>query len=81
MNNITKLASLLFIGGVVTSSGIQKRVLVSTPNFGAWYRIEAKYQNHKLNAVTVRREDSTLEHTLTDLEAPRWIHHLQEVRA
>ena len=81
MNNITKLASLLFIGGVVTSSGIQKRVLVSTPSSGDWYAITAKYQGRKLEAVTVRREDSTLERNLTDQEAPQWIHRLKEVGA
>ncbi len=81
MNNITKLASLLFIGGVVTSSGIQKRVLVSTPSSGDWYAITAKYQGHKLQAVTVRREDCTLERNLTDQEAPRWINRLKEVGA
>jgi hypothetical protein len=81
MNSITKLASLLFVGGVVCSSGIQKRVLVSTPNSGTWYAITAKYQGRKLEAVTVRREDANLETPITELEARVWINRLQEVRA
>jgi hypothetical protein len=81
MNNITKLASLLFIGGIVTTSGIQKRVLVSTPSSGEWYEITAKYQGRKLEGVTVRREDSKLEHAMTNQDAPKWINRLQEVGA
>ncbi len=81
MYNITTLAALLFVGGIVTSSGIQKRILVSTPSSGDWYAITAKYQGRKLQAVTVRREDCSLEHTLTDREAPQWISRLKEVGA
>ena len=81
MNSITKLASLMFVGGVVCSSGIQKRVLVSTPGSGDWYTVTAKYQGRKLEAVTVRREDATLETPITEPEARVWINRLQEVGA
>jgi hypothetical protein len=77
---IHKLQNAMLNGGTVTSAGITKRVLVSTPNSGDWYVI-CMSDAPKTRVFTVRREDAKLEHIITGQEFSKWTQRLERVQA
>jgi hypothetical protein len=75
---ITKLQNAMLNGGTVTSAGITKRVLVSTPNSGDWYVLCMSDVTPRVRTFTVRREDAKLEHTITGQDFSKWTARLEQ---
>jgi hypothetical protein len=78
---ITKLQNAMLNGGTVTSAGITKRVLVSTPNSGDWYILTMTDTSPRVRTFTARREDAKTAHVITGEEFNRWTARLERVQA
>jgi hypothetical protein len=80
MHNITALTREMTHGGKLQNGVITRRVLITQGSGGAWYEVTMTNTTPLQRVITARREDSTIGHTITERNARRWLHALQNAR-